>query len=246
MASNMGTRAMELDSVGTSIGDMMLQKLPQELYDLIERHFYQLVFTPGYFYPHGKPKDATESEITAYDRRHKARPMLLCLSTDVYRKYRERVYAENTCVWASGQNPLWPLIGTEFGALPTSLEVAFGPADRKCRVLSCVRPTRPRVFDPCIPPLEQLLIFKEELMLAWISKFCMVVGADSGPLTAITLDFRQCYDDDGEWQGARLVTEVLKDFSFILDCARKQTRVTILAPDDEKTVEIFRIFGIQT
>ena len=82
-------------------------------------------------------------------------------------------------------------------------------------------------------------------MLAWISKFCIVVGGNSGPLTEITLDFRQCYDDDGEWQGARLFTEVLKDFSFILDPARKQTRLTILAPDDEKTVEIFKVFGIQ-
>ncbi|KAI4232620.1 MAG: hypothetical protein LQ349_004893 [Xanthoria aureola] len=241
----MGTDAMELDSVGTSIGDMMLQKLPQELYDLIEHHFYQLVFLPGYFYPHGKPKDAPESEIAAYDRRPKARPMLLCLSTEIYRTYRERVYAENTCVWASGQNSLWPLIGTEFGATPTRLEVAFGPADRNCRVLQCVRPTRPRVFDPSIPPLERLLISKEELMLAWISKFCMLVGADSGPLTEVTLDFRQCYNDDGEWQGARLVTEVLRDYAFILQYASGQTRVTILAPDDEKTVEIFRIFGIQ-
>ncbi|CAL8580523.1 hypothetical protein XPA_006244 [Xanthoria parietina] len=245
MASNMGTDAMELDSVGTSIGDMMLQKLPQELFDLIEHHFYQLVFLPGYFYPHGKPKNAPESEIAIYDRRPKARPMLLCLSTEIYRTYRERVYAENTCVWAAGQTSSWPLLGSEFGAPPTSLEVAFGPADHKCRVLSCVRPTRPRVFDPCIPPLEQLLIYKEELMLAWISKFCMLVGADSGPLTELTLDFRQCYNDDGESQGARLVTEVLKDFSFILDSARKQTRVTILAPDDEKTVEIFKVFGIQ-
>lgn len=69
MSPNVDTHAIEPSSVDTSIRDMMLQKLPQELYDLIEEYFYELVFTPGYIYPLGKPNNAPEPETRTYKRR---------------------------------------------------------------------------------------------------------------------------------------------------------------------------------
>ncbi|KAI4279614.1 MAG: hypothetical protein L6R38_005003 [Xanthoria sp. 2 TBL-2021] len=236
MSPNVDTRAIEPNSVDTSIRDMMLQKLPQELYDLIEHYFYELVFTPGapgYIYPLGKPKDAPEPEAKAYDRRPKARPLLLCLSKDIYHKYRERVYAENTFVWGSGQRH-WLCRRPKFSILPASLELVFGWADREeCELLK--RAPTQILASECPDPAErQLWISKEELILAWMWKFS-TCGLRSWRLNELTLDFRQCYNDDGEWLGFCLVR------GLNMRCVCKPRRITILAPDLEKKQEVLRI-----
>ncbi|KAL8748574.1 MAG: hypothetical protein Q9199_008155 [Rusavskia elegans] len=235
MSPNVDTHAIEPNSVDTSIRDMMLQKLPQELYDLIEEYFYELVFTSGYIYPLGKPNNAPEPETRTYERRPKARPLLLCLSKDIYHEYRERVYAENTCVWGSGQGQIrWLCKRPKFSILPASLEVVFGGADREeCELLK--RAPTDILASECPDPAEcQLWISKEELILAWMCKFS-ACGLRSGRLNELTLDLRQCYNDDGEWLGFCLVT------ALNMRRACKPRRITILAPDLEKKQEVLRI-----
>ena len=228
-------------SIDTSIRDMMLQKLPQELYDLIEHDFYELTFLPGYIYPLGRPRlhlERTETKALACDGRVKARPSLLCLSKDIYARYRDRVYAENTIMWGSGREPQFNMTSSFSGnPIKTNLEIAFGPEDRDCKVVNRwreIEPTLHQVLNTRLTETQLKLLAIEELLLAWRSKlaFC---GLLTWELDELTLDFWQCNDADGEWLGCDIMRQL------DTTCAYTPNRITVLAPDAEKKEEIWEI-----
>ncbi|KAL8671719.1 MAG: hypothetical protein Q9168_003790 [Polycauliona sp. 1 TL-2023] len=251
MPSHSNTPAIESDSsIDTSIRGMMLKKLPQELFDLIEKYFYELTFLPGYIYPLGKPpglhEDPTGTEAEAWNRRGKVNGSLLCLSKDINSRYRERIYSENTVVWGSGQDPpgYSYICGFQGGRMPTSIEVVFGPGDRGNESVQVFREheennRRQWGGSPSETPRterERKAVAVQELLCAWRTKF-LYCGLSKFPLDELTLDFRQCYDADGNWLGTsdgfvkRLIT----------GCEYKPHRITVLAPDAEKKEEIWRI-----
>ncbi|KAI4249605.1 MAG: hypothetical protein L6R42_008909 [Xanthoria sp. 1 TBL-2021] len=258
MSSHISAPALESDSIDTSIRDMMLQKLSQELLDLIEHYFYELAFLPGYIYPLGKPHlldDPTGTEALAWDRRAKAITSLLCLSKDIYCRYSERVYTDNIIVWGSGQKARWIMAYTLDGQPSqrrTSIEVVFGLRDRECTVVKRLREMNsepPREASNGLSEAERQNPYNiNELQLAWMRRFsdCAVINElllawtlkchecalQSKPLDEITLDFRQCYDPDGKWLGDELVRQL--DLTDL----REPSRVTIRAPDLEKEEEI--------
>ncbi|KAI4102760.1 MAG: hypothetical protein LQ339_004499 [Xanthoria mediterranea] len=233
----------------TSIGAMMRQKLPQEIYDLIEHHFYQLTFLPGYVYPLGKPHfdDPASPEAQDWARRAKARPELLRLSKDVYKRYRPRIYTENIVVWGSGQQTWRDRTSVFSGAQQKrmSIEIVFGRRDTK------FLPEAERAkYRPRMPPSRKnrrgkiLVVATEverneshkmtfELFVAWRLKFLECVS-QSYPLDEMTIDFRQCHAPDGMWLGDQLV------WNFALADHRKPNRVTIRAPDLEKKESMSR------
>ncbi|KAL8639158.1 MAG: hypothetical protein Q9226_008906 [Calogaya cf. arnoldii] len=235
---------VETESSETSISDMMLKKLPQELFDLIERYFYELTFVPGYLYPQGKPRymgdDPTGTEILDWDRRSKARLSLLRLSKDIYFRYRERMYNENNIVLGSGQ--VAPRRNKRFhDVIPTraNIELVFGFRDfdllkyvpgegfgfREPGLAKCtpdVSTTRPDVSTA------------KKMCTAWDLKFLTFVRP-SWPIDELTLDFRQCYDPDGKWLGYHLIE--LLDMIY----AQKPNRITIRAPDMKKVEDLYRL-----
>ncbi|KAL8976134.1 MAG: hypothetical protein Q9205_007801, partial [Flavoplaca limonia] len=178
MPSHTNAPAMDCESsIDISIRDMMLQKLPQELYDLIEHYFYELTFLSGYIYPLGKPHlhlERTETKTIACDGRVKARPSLLYLSKDIYARYRKRIYAENTIVWGSGREPQFNMTSSFSGKpIKTNLEIAFGPEDRDCKMVKRwreIEPTLHQVLNTRLTESQLKLLAIEELLLAWRSK----------------------------------------------------------------------------
>ncbi|CAL8575298.1 hypothetical protein XPA_001232 [Xanthoria parietina] len=243
---------LEATNNTTSIGAMMRQKLPQEICDLIEHHFYQLTFLPGYVYPLGKPHfdDPASPEAQDWARRAKARPELLGLSRDVYKRYRPRIYTENIVVWGSGQQTWWDRTSAfSAGASQerTSVEIVFGRRDVETLPKAETRgfagpagpliPTKRQDHDLLVLAWEEAERQKRreinELLLAWRLK---LVECDfhSFPLDEMTIDCRQCHAPDGEWLGDQLV------YHFILPKYRKPNRITIRAPDLEKKESISR------
>ncbi|KAI4222164.1 MAG: hypothetical protein L6R36_006359 [Xanthoria steineri] len=76
-----------------------IHKLPQELVDMIEGYFLETIFCPGYFLPqiHHQASHTWNAET-----RPIARPDMLRLNREIYRKYRLRIWTENTCVVKTG------------------------------------------------------------------------------------------------------------------------------------------------
>ncbi|KAL8846274.1 MAG: hypothetical protein Q9221_008629 [Calogaya cf. arnoldii] len=221
---------VETESTDTSIRDMMLKKLPQELFDLIEHYFYELAFVPGYLYPNGKlplitqgkpyylKHNPTDHELSDWNRRSKARPSLLRLSKDIYFRYRERMYNENTIVWGSGRinnggKHLHDVIPTQ-----ANIELVFGSRDFE--TVPCNKFSKPEEFTT------------EKMLSAWNLRF-LLFGGHTWSIDELTLDFRQCFDPDGKWLGYRLMKEW-----FGKTRAPKPNRITFLAPDMEKVNEL--------
>ncbi|KAI4229957.1 MAG: hypothetical protein L6R36_000466 [Xanthoria steineri] len=233
----------------TSIGAMMRQKLPQEIYDLIEHHFYQLTFLPGYVYPLGKPHfdDPASPEAQDWARRAKARPELLGLSKDIYARYRSRIYTENIVVWGSGQQTWRDNRPSVFSGAPrkrTSIEIVFGRRDLQSCTTAKRRSIRPRPLATTNPQDHDRLVASDtterensrkctDLLLAWRHKF-RECALRNYPLEEMTIDFRQCHGPDGKWLGDWLAL-----YSALADY-RKPKRVTIRAPDLEKKASISR------
>lgn len=75
------------------------------------------------------------------------------------------------------------------------------------------------------------------LLKSWIWKFEQLKGL---PLIRLLLDFTDCYGRNGVWLGRKLA----KKLGRIL--RKKSLRIlTVLAPDDQKWVEITRVLGGQ-
>ncbi|KAI4275054.1 MAG: hypothetical protein LQ337_003497 [Flavoplaca oasis] len=242
MSQHTAAAAMDCEfSIDTSIRDKMLQKLPQELYDLIEHYFYELTFLPGYIYPLGRPRshlDWTEIKTLACEGRVEARPSLLCLNKDIYAQYRKRVYAENTIVWGSGREPQFNMTSSFSGnPIKTNLEIAFGPEDRDCKMVKRwreIEPTLHQVMNTRLTESQLKLLAVEELLLAWRSKlaFC---GLLTWELDDLTLDFQRCFGANGQWLGCHIMKQL------DTTCAYTPNRITVLAPDAEKKKEIWNI-----
>ncbi|CAO1598080.1 hypothetical protein XANCAGTX0491_001853 [Xanthoria calcicola] len=225
---------------------MMRQKLPQEIYDLIEHHFYQLTFLPGYVYPLGQPHfdDPASPEAQDWARRAKARPELLGLSKDVYKRYRPRIYTENIVVWGSGQQTWRDRTDVPSGAprKRMSIEIVFGRRDLQSCTTAKRRGILPRPLATTNRDYELLVASDAEreksrkctdLVLAWRRKF-RECALRSYPLEEMTIDFRQCHGPGGKWLGDWLA------LYFALADYRKPNRVTIRAPDLEKKESISR------
>ncbi|KAL8649486.1 MAG: hypothetical protein Q9226_005559 [Calogaya cf. arnoldii] len=192
MCPSVSTLASKPDSMDKTLGEMMLHKLPQELYDQIGHCFVDMLFTPGdpgYIYPLGRPEGAPESEVKTYGERPKPIPSLLYLSKGVDAEYRERVYAKNVFVYGSGQSPkgiMGPPLN--FGNLRANAEVAFGLADYEC-----LTPPGHPLFDDIPSRLRELLIGRQMLLLNWTRKLSNIM-LQWTRMDELTLDFRQCYD----------------------------------------------------
>lgn len=84
-----------------------IHNLPQELVDIIEGYFLESVFCPGYFLPqiHHQASHTWNKET-----RPIARPDMLRLNKEIYRKYLPRIWTENTCVVKTGNGKYLEMI----------------------------------------------------------------------------------------------------------------------------------------
>ncbi|KAI4265548.1 MAG: hypothetical protein L6R38_009336 [Xanthoria sp. 2 TBL-2021] len=77
-----------------NIVDLILE-LTQELVDMIQEYFFETIFCPGHYLPqiHNQPYHTWNKKTCQISR-----PDMLRLNRDIYRKYVQRMWTENTCV----------------------------------------------------------------------------------------------------------------------------------------------------
>ncbi|KAL8736500.1 MAG: hypothetical protein Q9166_000292 [cf. Caloplaca sp. 2 TL-2023] len=86
---------------------LMHRTLPQEMLDLIEEWFCEMVFCPGYIYTKSYPRKRWSHEPLG---EYAAGPSLLTLNKRVLARYERRMWAENTWVIGVGD----PSLTTDF------------------------------------------------------------------------------------------------------------------------------------
>ncbi|KAI4260335.1 MAG: hypothetical protein L6R42_004090 [Xanthoria sp. 1 TBL-2021] len=79
---------------------VLIQGLPQELFDKIQETVYELAFCPGFAFPHRQTNQGTyEWNGILYNT---TRPQLLSISKAVLAKYSTKIFSENLFVVGSG------------------------------------------------------------------------------------------------------------------------------------------------
>ncbi|KAL8787209.1 MAG: hypothetical protein Q9213_002320 [Squamulea squamosa] len=202
---------------------MMLRKLPQELVDMVEEWIYEISFCPGYLYPAGEPlpfstPDGQPQHESRKRRNQIASPRLLTLSRFVKNKYRTRMYTDNIVV--IDRNRCRCFLDIPYGSVAYPMrkfEVIFGKAD---------------------PAIIRLKLLPDPYM-----DYQILDADEFSEVSQLTLDFRECYDAEGNWLGLELARNLdpLVKLTNGECSSRLPANFKVLGPDTEKEVQLVQI-----
>ncbi len=208
----------------------LIHRLPQELFDQIQETVLDLVFCPGFIFPH---RQNNQGFHDWKGKRYKtARPQLLCISKAIHKKYQTRIFSENVVVMAPGRaHRTLELFGLRSEGAPLVIRRAYVMFSNK---------DSNEVWAEIVDSQEEFTRPTNAyatLVCRWIAKYESIIEL---PLAELTLDFTECYGAHNCWLGELLARWIHR----LAPTAPADLR--IIAPDDTKRRCIYAILSKPT